>query len=185
MRRGNNQLPSHHRRRRLRHRRGARGDRRARPQRGGGARQRSLQGPARSPGSAGRIQELGPGRRAGRARSEHRARAADAVRAGGTRPLHSHDPDLMMMPVILAIEPDWREPACIAALAPGHISAEIVVVGSVASSARHTENTTPRPRPHAGALLNQRRCDAHCPAARARGRRRRTADICHAAACLR
>ena len=39
-----------------------------------------------------------------------------------------------MLPIILAIEPDERQAARVAALAPGHIDAEIVVVGSVAAA---------------------------------------------------
>ena len=39
-----------------------------------------------------------------------------------------------MLPIILAIEPDRRQAARVAALAPGHISAEIVVVDSVAAA---------------------------------------------------
>lgn len=40
----------------------------------------------------------------------------------------------MMLPIILAIEPDRRQAARVAGLAPGHINAEIIVVGSVAAA---------------------------------------------------
>ncbi len=39
-----------------------------------------------------------------------------------------------MMPIILAIESDRRQAARVAALAPGHIDAEIIVVGSIAAA---------------------------------------------------
>jgi hypothetical protein len=49
----------------------------------------------------------------------------------------------MMLPIILAIEPDGRQAARVKALAPGHIAAEIVVVSSVAAALDVLKTRTP------------------------------------------
>ena len=102
----------------------------ARPQRVA-ARQRSWRNHAGSPGSAGAFRNSGWSP-CGPLRSEHRARAAHAVRAGGTHAPLSHAAVLMMMPIILAIESDRRRRPR-GPRAPGH-RRRIIVVGSIAAA---------------------------------------------------